>query len=192
MFVDMYLRVQKNDPEGTGCTRTHVHGALTSLTLCLVHVAKFLHEQASARFEGQGTCPFFPSKKGGLITKQGYVKQVHKICGGLKSPPTLRTEQLVSQGSSQEPLEQSSLPRAGAMGVRSALKLYIKDAPVKAMTDIALEAFLAKGIRTVTRMSLVQPSASPHGKTDFTNHLRRGIAGVPLERLQTTTSTRRR
>ena len=174
LFVDMYLRVQKNDPEGTGCTRTHTCTcALTSRTLCPVHVAKFLHEQASAQCDGQGTGPFFPSKKGGLITKQGFVKQVHKVCEYLKVPTHAPNGAALITGHvaratgavflAQSGVDLWRIQLLGRWG-SEAIKLYIKDAPVKAMTDIALEAFLAKDIRTVTRVSMDQLSATSHGK----------------------------
>ena len=62
LLVDFYLRVSKNDPTGSGCTRTHTCTcAATSPALCSFHAARAQKDLALKLAQDDVDKPFFPT-----------------------------------------------------------------------------------------------------------------------------------
>ena len=156
-FVDVYLRVQKNDPQGSGCTRTHTCTcSLLPSCLCPYHVALKQRDEALRLSNGNEAAPFFPAAQGGTFSKKGFIDQVLVMCKALnlsthaKNGAPLRTGHVARATGAvflaECGVELWRIQLLGRWG-SEAVKLYIRDAPVKAMGTIAVEALAHRDIR---------------------------------------------
>jgi len=182
LFVDVYLRVQKNDPQGTGCTRTHTCTCkLTPQCLCPYHVALFQMQVALDMGKGNPSSPFFPTMAGHTFAKTGFIKAVHSICEALNvdiygpnGAPLITGHVARATGAvflAENGVELWRIQLLGRWG-SEAIKIYIRDAPVKSMSAVALEAFIQKDIhelvhdlkrvqKAVARDQISHPSIIP-------------------------------
>ena len=160
LYVDVYLRVQKTDPQGSGCTRTHTCTCSTlPACLCPYHVGKAQQEIASTANGGRTDAPFFPAANNNMFTKKGFVSMVQVICKALGVPTHAPNGASLVTGHvpratgaiffAENGVEVWRIQLLGRWG-SGAIKLYIKDAPVKAMSKIVLEALANQDLHEVS------------------------------------------
>jgi hypothetical protein len=166
-FVDLYIPSQKTDTQAEGCTRTHTCTcSSTAQSLCPYHVAL---KQVTLRLEqsqGAGNnTPMFPSAERGQDptfrerqTKAGFIAGIHTICKALSVPIQASNGAVLVTGHVCRATGAVFLAASGVDLWRiqllgrwgsEAIKLYIRDAPLQAMSSIALEAFMRRDIADV-------------------------------------------
>jgi hypothetical protein len=154
LLVDFYLPSQKNDAEGSGCTRSHTCTCkLQPPDICPYHLCLAQMEFALILSEGCKQSPFAPTWSGARFTKAAFVKAVHRVCVvlGLQThtpsgAPLITGHVMRATGAiflAEMGVELWRIQLLGRWG-SEAVKIYIRSAPLKAMSDVALEAFLKK------------------------------------------------
>ena len=201
-LVDVYLPSQKNDLEGSGCTRTHTCICkLKSRELCPYHLCLDQHAFASSIAKEGTLSPFAPTWDGERFTKLNFVSAVMLVCQRLgirththSGAPLITGHVMRATGAiflAELGVELWRIQLLGRWG-SEAVKLYIRSAPLKAMNDVALEAFLKKDLHALAGdISALKAAIIPNKAADgflpavaksdlLQSRLRRSVFAPPL------------
>jgi hypothetical protein len=186
-ILEVYLPRQKNDAQGSGCTRRLAcicklveggrFGHTLPLgfdfeelnTLCPYHSAFEQYAGNVGRFGGDPSFPLFPTARGLVQTKAGFVAATLEACAFIgvathhpTGAPCITGHVCRATGAMHLAASGIELWRLQihARWGSQAILLYIKDAPMRTMASLSLETMSSKDLRSIVAdLSCPQPVA---------------------------------
>jgi hypothetical protein len=183
-ILEVYLPRQKNDPQGSGCTRRLActcsimkggrFGNTLPLgfdfedlsTICPYHSAFEQYAWNVGRHGGEPDFPLFPTTRGKVQTKIGFVAAALEACAFIgiathhpNGAPCITGHVCRATGAMHMAANGVELWRLQihARWGSQAILLYIKDAPMRTMASLSLETMSSKDLR-----SIVADLSCPH------------------------------